>query len=306
MPWFWTLCAILSSIVAAVAFRVALDWNRIGRTTAWLISSVIVALTPCVVSDTARPKRFIAALISVALLVKLYDLFSQPKLAQRLTLTSYASYLANWGWLVLRKPPPSVPADRDVKQLILAMPLLFLMGGVFNVVFSVDYSHLPFALEHSSKVAVLVITVALLANVCARTWRLLGGKALEPMLNPAVARTPADFWRRWNRPAQQFFQEYAFRASGGFSYPIRGILVSFVVSGIVHEYVFGITTGRIQGWQLLYFALNGIATVATARIRPHGWLVLPFVTATIVFNLALAVLFFTSVNSVFPFYSPRA
>ena len=179
------------------------------------------------------------------------------------------------------------------------------MGGVCNVVFSIDYSHLPFVVEHSAKVAMLVTTVALLANARARTWRLLGGRALEPMLNPAVARTPADFWRRWNRPAQQFFQEYAFRASGGFNHPIRGILVSFVVSGIVHEYVFGITTGRVQGWQFLYFALNGIATVATARIRPHGWLVLPFVAGTIVFNLALAVVFFISVNSVFPFYAPR-
>jgi hypothetical protein len=306
MSWFWTLCAIISSFAIAFVFRLALDWNRTGRTTAWLISSLVVALSPWLVPATALPNRFIAALVSVALLVKLYDLYSQPILAQGLSLTSYASYLVNWGWLVLRKPPRSVPTDRDVKQLILAVPLLLLMGGICNVVFSIDYSHLPFAVEHSSKVASLVTTVALLANVSARTWRLLGGRALEPMLNPAVAPTPADFWRRWNRPAQQFFQEYAFRASGGFKYPIRGILVAFVVSGIVHEYVFGITTGRVHGWQFLYFALNGIATVATGHIRPHGWLVLPFVAGTIVFNLTLAVFFFIGVNSVFPFYSPRA
>jgi hypothetical protein len=105
MSWFWTLCAVLSSLAAAFAFRLTLNWNRIGRTTAWLIPSLVVALTPCLVPDTELPKRFIAALVAVALLVKLYDLFSQPMLAQRLTLTSYASYLVNWGWLVLRNPP---------------------------------------------------------------------------------------------------------------------------------------------------------------------------------------------------------
>ncbi len=305
MPWFWTLFAILTSFAAALIFRLALDLNRFGRTTSWLVSSLVVAFAPWLVPETALPHRFVAALVSVAVVVKLYDLFRQPMLAQRLTLTSYVSFLVNWGWLVLRKPPPGVPVDRDSKQLVLSIPLLILLGGLCKVVFSTDFSDVPFAVEHCLKVTTLVSVVTLLANASARAWRLLGGRALEPMLNPAVARTPADFWRRWNRPAQQFFQEYAFQASGGFHHPIRGILVSFAASGIVHEYVFGITTGRVQGWQFLYFALNGLATVATVRIRPHGWMVLPFVAGTFAFNLVLSVIFFRSVNSVFPFYSPR-
>jgi hypothetical protein len=305
MSWFWTLCAILTSFAAALAFRRALDWNRIGRTTAWLVSSLVTALAPWLVPDSALSRRFVPALVSVAVLVKLYDLFRQPALAQRLTLTSYVSYLANWFWLVLRRPPAIVPFHRDLKQSIDTVPLLLLMGCVCTVVFSIDYSDLPFAIEHCCKVVTLVTTVILLANFSSRVWRLLGGNALEPMRNPAFAHTPADFWRRWNRPAHQFFQEYAFLASDGLRYPIRGILVAFAVSGIVHEYVFGIATGRVQGWQFLYFLLNGLATVATVRIRPQGWMVLPFVAATFAFNLALAVVFFKSVNAVFPFYSPR-
>jgi hypothetical protein len=57
---------------------------------------------------------------------------------------------------------------------------------------------------------------------------------------------------------------------------------------------------------LLYFTLNGVAAAATIRLRPRGWLAAPFVAGTIVLNLALAGLFFKSVNSVVPFYSPRA
>ena len=228
--------AILTSFAAALIFRFALDSNRIGRTTSWLVSSLVVASRSLFVPETALPHRFVAALVSVAVVVKLYDLFRQPKLAQRLTLTSYVSYLANWGWLVLRKPPPGVPVDRDFKQLVLSIPLLILLGGLCKVVFSTDYSDVPFAVEHCLKVTTLVTVVILLANASARAWRLLGGRVLEPMLNPAVARTPADFWRRWNPPAQQFFQEYAFQASGGFHNPVRGILVSFAASGIVHEY----------------------------------------------------------------------
>src|SRR5258708_7726703 len=42
-------------------------------------------------------------------------------------------------------------------------------------------------------------------------WRLLGGTARDPMNNPFASRTPADFWRRYNRPAQQFLYEDPFR-----------------------------------------------------------------------------------------------
>jgi hypothetical protein len=74
------------------------------------------------------------------------------------------------------------------------------------------------------------------------------------------------------------------------------------LSGLVHEYVFGIASGRVQGWQLLFFLLQGLAVVVTRRIRPRGRITLLWVVGTWVFNLASSVLFFLSVNQVLPFY----
>jgi hypothetical protein len=244
----------------------------------------------------------VAALFAVAILVKLYDLFRHPELAQRLPLSSYIAYLANWFWLVLPKEPARAPRAEDLQRLRQVIPPLLVMLGACWLV-SLNYSDVPFAIEHTVKVSALVATIILLANGAAQVWRLLGGRALDPMLDPLLATTPADFWRRWNRPAQQFFQEYAYGASGGFRRPVRGILVSFIASGVVHEYLFAITIGRVMGWQLLYFALHGLATVATFRIRPRGWMVIPCVAGTIAFNLVMSILFFKSVDFVLPFYS---
>ena len=63
------------------------------------------------------------------------------------------------------------------------------------------------------------------AGMGAAAYRLLGGVALDPMLSPATALTPAEFWRRWNRPAQQFLETYAFRPAGGLHHPVarRGL-----------------------------------------------------------------------------------
>jgi D-alanyl-lipoteichoic acid acyltransferase DltB (MBOAT superfamily) len=169
-----------------------------------------------------------------------------------------------------------------------------------------DWSAIPFALEHALKVFSVVLAVVLIADASVALYRLLGGKALDPMRNPLAARTPADFWRRWNRPAQQFLQEYAFVPAGGFRRAVRATLVTFGVSGLFHEYVFGIAAGRIRGYQVLFFSLQGCAVAATMRIRPSGRISSLWIVGTVMFNLATSVLFFQSVDALFPFYWPRS
>ncbi len=248
----------------------------------------------------------VASLIAITLLVKLYDLFMEPQLARSLSLRSYLAYLINGFWLVLRRKPSRAPVSRDLRQLAGAVP-----ASLFSILLGVglwqhDWSAVPFALEHALKVSSIVLAVVLIANASAATWRLLGGKALDPMRNPIAAKTPADFWRRWNRPAQQFFNEYVFLPAGGFRRAVRATLATFGISGLVHEYVFGIAVGRIQGCQILFFSLQGFAVVATMSTRPSERMSSLWIAGTLVFNLSTSVLFFQSVDAVLPFYWPRS
>ena len=136
-------------------------------------------------------------------------------------------------------------------------------------------------------------------------WRLLGGRARDPMDNPFAARTPADFWRRYNRPAQQFLHEDLFRPLGGLHSPIRATLATFAISALIHEYVFDIAVGRVQGYQTAFFLVQGLAVAATRGVKPRGWRAVPWIAGTWGFTLASSVLFFASVNEVVPFYSGR-
>jgi D-alanyl-lipoteichoic acid acyltransferase DltB (MBOAT superfamily) len=147
--------------------------------------------------------------------------------------------------------------------------------------------------------------VPLLAGLSAGSagWRLVGGPARDYMNRPYLARTPADFWRRYNRTVQQFFSEDIFKSLdhrlGG---PAR-IVIVFLLSAALHEYVFGIATGRIQGYQTAFFLIQGVAAAATARERPRGWRSIVWAAGTALFVLLSSTLFFASMQGVVPFYA---
>jgi D-alanyl-lipoteichoic acid acyltransferase DltB (MBOAT superfamily) len=148
--------------------------------------------------------------------------------------------------------------------------------------------------------------VAIIGGLSALTalWRISGGAARDYMDRPFTARTPADFWRRYNRNMQQFFWEDLFKPLGGNRTPIRTTLWVFAVSALLHEFLFYAAIGRVQGYQTLFFSLHGVASAMTLRIRvKKGWTAVPWIVATLAFNLASSVFFFASIHAVVPFYA---
>ena len=102
------------------------------------------------------------------------------------------------------------------------------------------------------------------------------------MDRPYLARTPADFRRRYNRNMQQFFLEDVLKPLGDRLGRSGKIMIVFSLSAMLHEYVFGIATGRVQGYQTAFFL----------------WAI-----GTSLFVLLSSTLFFASMQGVVPFYS---
>ena len=295
--------AFTAAFAVAACFFPALAWSRRARAVAFVALAPFVLLTPLLVPAERRLGRYLAAVFATVLAVKLYDL--QGHGGPGATLRAYLMLLANPFGLILRKLDVKrrPPARQDLAQL--GLGLAGAAGGACLLAgaLAVDWRRLPFALEYVAVVLAFFLAVLPPIAAAAAAWRLLGGAGLDAMNRPWLARTPADFWRRYNLPMQQFFYEDVFKPAGGLRAPVRATLLTFAVSAVIHEYIYGIALGRVQGYQTAFFLLQGVAVAATARAKPRGWGAAVWVAGTWAFLLASSVLFFASMNGVIPLYS---
>jgi hypothetical protein len=308
MPWVWCLAAISVSTAAAVASFFALRASPAWRAAATSAAGAIIAFSPLLVPAGFPFARFWAALAAVVLMAKLLDLAIHLREHDRPRLPEFLAFLPSIHCVVFRKRNDRQPVDRGSSAAKLGLGLVASSAGLWATrgLFRFDWQSWPFALEHIAKVGVFFLTLMALASTLDRLIGVCRGDVRLLMNRPYLARTPAEFWRRYNLPAQQFFYEDVFKPAGGRHHLLSGIFAAFAASALVHEYLFDIAVGRVQGYQTIFFALHGAAVAATVHVRPQRGLAPLMFLATLAFNLAASVFFFRSVDEVVPFYHLRA
>ena len=305
MTFPFILPAVSAAALSACAFFPALGLRCRSRLFVLVVLSVPILLSPLIIPADARFIRWITGINAVLLLLKLVDLHLSAEQASPVSVRAFAGFLFNPCSYVLRQldEEPRPCMNENLRLLALGVvgyvvPTVLLLG-----LFRIDWAPYNFALEHSLKVVLLLLSIVGLLACVVALWRLVGGRARDFMGNIVTARTPAEFWRRYNRPVHQFFHENVFKGAGGRRAPVRATFVVFALSAIMHEYVYSISIGRIEGFQLMFFALHGLAVGATMHIKPRAWLSYPWMAATFAFNIASSILFFASFDAVMPFYS---
>jgi len=292
MHWFWFWCAFAIANTSAWAFYFSIQRSRPWAMIAWLLCSGVIVLSPYAIPPSARALRFWLASWPSRCFGKFYDAYSQPAFAAKIGVGGWVAYLPNWFWFELRRVPRAQPPALDWRQVAVSGPLMIAAVALCAGLLTLDWTGVPFLVEHTAKIVAFAMAMMLIGRTFAALYRRLVGPASDPINNPFAARTPAEFWRRWNRPFRDFFDEYVFRPLGGVASPVFATLAVFCASGLMHEYVFGVATSHFQGWQILFFLIQGCAVVATLRFRPSGPSAVLSWAATIAFMVATSILFF--------------
>lgn len=211
-----------------------------------------------------------------------------------------------WTWLpmpfvlVVRRHLEEPVRPRAQSLRLLARGVLEVGIGIY-VLKQVDAWGLPTWLDHVVR-ALAFYAVAFdggFVVVCA-TLRLLGIHVMDFCRHPILSVTPADFWRRYNRPGGRFLYEDVFLPMGGRRAPVRGTLLVFAANGVMHEALSYLFVRQVLGYQLVFFALHALAVVLTFRIRPRGSWVWVGRALTFAFVMATGVLFLANLDAIRP------
>ena len=122
-------------------------------------------------------------------------------------------------------------------------------------------------------------------DIARGTSRWLGFELTENFAHPYLARSPTDFWRRWNISLSSWFRDYVYiplgGSRGGAWLWARNILATFLLSGLWHGASWNyVLWGLYHGLLLLVTQLAGRWTVPGRQVGK--WVLLPQIAAMFV------------------------
>jgi hypothetical protein len=296
--------ALTAAYGLAATFHPARKLAPSARLTVIAILASAIAVTPLLVPSSVPLARLVVAIVAACLILKLVDLHLAAERSHALDALPFAAYLGNVVHLVQRRTgvetQPSATANRrnllsSLLGMLLALVVLLWSGRV-------DWSQWPFLLQHAVRAGAFLVGVHFMFLHLAAMMRAIGMYSIDPERRPFLACTPAEFWRRYNRFMGQFLHFNVFVPLGGRRHPVRATLLVFALSGLLHEYLFLVATGRLHGYQMAFFMLQGVAVALTLRIKPSGAMSLVWWMGTWTFHVLTSLLFFASLHSVAAFY----
>jgi hypothetical protein len=283
-----------------LALYPALDADSGRRVPAVVLLGIAFAFVPLLVPSDGMFLRTSNAVFTLACWCKIADLRLSRRPAP--PFWSYVAFILNPTVLVMRMSDRerSQGARVELRRALVGLALGALGAGLAYLVFV----HLePILPRHPLRLLKLLTfylavlgglgTLVALVRLAGQPGRILFG-------NIYTAATPAEFWQRYNRAMGQFLYEDIFKKVGGRRAPVRGTLVTFLFSALIHEWAFDIGRSRIDGTQFAFFMVQGVAAALTLRARPKGAARFAAILGTLAFNDLSSLLFFVGVDGIFP------
>lgn len=305
MIWIRIVLGFAIAAIALIGFFPALRLPGSRRFVVLLALAGVAALTPFLLPPTSVLPRFVLALFAGVMAMKMWDLHIGAENGSRPDFRAFLAFVASPVRLVWRQrgreQPPSLARDgRDLGVAALIGAGAFVALAWLE---RIDWRGVPFLIQHIPIATALFVLVIAALDVGVALTRLCGGEVIDANDRPFAARTPAEFWRRYNRLVGQFLQEDFFKPMRGLRHPVRSTLAVFAVSGLLHEYLFWMAIGHAAGLQMTFFMLQGLAVATTLRIKPLGWKAIAWRLGTFAFNALTSVFFFASIHLAMPIYS---
>ncbi|MEO7989018.1 MAG: membrane bound O-acyl transferase family-domain-containing protein [Chryseolinea sp.] len=128
-------------------------------------------------------------------------------------------------------------------------------------------------------------------NLSTAIWRLFGVDVKELFRSPIKAKSLQEFWgKRWNLAFSEMTALVVYKPSKGNLGQTKAMMISFLVSGVLHEIAISLPVQSGYGLPLFYFLIHALAMYAEgevlivkrllahpvfSRVWVFSWLLLP-------------------------------
>lgn len=192
----------------------------------------------------------------------------------------------------------------DLRKIVIGLIKIILTIIVLELNIKYKIWNISLLLDHILKVLESYFIAEGLVEIGTTIVRCLGYEFNDVWRNPISAKSFSDFWRRLNVPVYEWLFRYIFLKINGVKNPTLGILSTFFVSGILHEYLFYIGTRKIFGYVLSFFLINGIFCAIeynlskVIKIKKNKTILILQNLFTIIFIIISAIPFFACIDNV--------
>jgi len=303
---------ILLAISYAFGFAV---WPILRPTSVPLAADALmlcsVLLTGWLARDFSAPVRAVIIISSLILLLRVHSYASSPLRGGLLDYAHFLSLgLATPHLLYSAGRTPSVsgiPTTRQVLRFAIALlSIPFIWKGATFLITSPLSAHSWLFNQLILALAFVLIMTAF--GQCATVAWQLQGSSTKPLVDHIfLARTPAEFWRRWSWPMHQWLYRHVYLPAGGKLHHVRATLLVFFVSGLLHELIAALAIGRVTGHQMLFFMLSAVGVLlspALEKLQQHGLFGQTLGRVfTLSFLVATSAFMFATIHYIFPVYN---
>ena len=306
MPIASSLLASLCGYVLSLLFFLARRTTPRRRTALCVITTTLTLAAPLLIPPRFPVFRCVVATTLIFFVMKSWEVHRHPGKYAAVSLLRYAPFLMNHCLIVPRRTDHfrnERPLGNRLRHFAIRTLYLALATTALYGVFRLDWSSRSFWTEHFVKSAAAFTWIDCAFPWYGACWVLAGVRTVEFNDRLLRAYTPAQFWRRYHRPAYTWLHENVFKPMRIHTGPGASLVLTFVVSGLMHEYILAVSLGHPTGHMLCFFTLHGLVSLLTAKRRlTPTWQRLGLLL-TYTFLLASAVYFFAPVNQGIAFYT---
>ena len=261
--------------------------KRVSRTLAWTIIIVTVIISTFATVNESPLVRMLTIVSLQLLSMKIIVAVETYSGENKLSILQWSAFAV--GWFGMR---PVLFENLPSRSLVHAKLLL---KGISRMLIGFLLLYASLVIEQYSGTAKFFFSQLLMLagisfilhfgilNLSAAGWRFMGVDASELFRSPYKSKSLKEFWgKRWNVAFSEMTALIAYRPLKGTVGMEKAIVLSFLLSGVLHEIAISFPVKSGYGLPMLYFAIQAIGmhleanwaivkNIVKHRILSHIW-----------------------------------